>query len=568
VDLYERSPKVSTDCTRLHPGTAFAEGGWPQPNSAIRYRGAGCQAMSTVLLVIFTKASAGQACSDDRLIADRKYANILKRIPIFSEIRTPRIQTWLEVAQIFRVPAGEELLSWPQVDNSFLVTTDGAFHFSADVTLLEIQNPDNQVSRRKIEVFCEAAIGLVGGSLFDRLDPYLVVRLSPQKRFQTRIMMNAGKDPYFNHRGTLVFDGESGLEFTVYSWNEYTSHDVVGTGFIPASDFTKTGGFEGEVQLVKPASTSIWQAKTKSNEPAGILLVQVTWGSVLGFRSVTKHVEPRKRTFEQQQLLELKQNSIFGHEQILLGDSFFNNLRRATGPLGFELQLSNYSIRAKQEGARMTKSTCLRIPRSSFEAFLDRTNKQKDMLTEAVNSSVEKQIKIREVCHLLIHKWNEEDRRREQQKALTQKDSSTTGMDVNSIRSKLRGAILTVRVVSAVGLGGAKTVDRLAPYLIVKIIGANQVVKSPVYDDAGSNPVFDFEARFRYNGETVVDIAVWDKDRFAKDEILGTTSLSIEQFHDGFIGALEIKRPATLAKNAGSAGTMNVELDWSDIPGM
>ena len=33
----------------------------------------------------------------------------------------------------------------------------------------------------------------------------------------------------------------------------------------------------------------------------------------------------------------------------------------------------------------------------------------------------------------------------------------------------------------------------------------------------------------RYNGETVVDLAVWDKDRFSKDEILGTTSLSIEQ---------------------------------------
>ena len=43
----------------------------------------------------------------------------------------------------------------------------------------------------------------------------------------------------------------------------------------------------------------------------------------------------------------------------------------------------------------MTKSTCLRIPRKAFEEFLDRTNKEKDMLTEAVNSSLEKQIKIR-----------------------------------------------------------------------------------------------------------------------------------------------------------------------------
>jgi hypothetical protein len=569
VHLYERSPKVTAEKLELSPGTAFAEGGWPEAHSAIRYRGAGAQANSTVLLIILTKADSGGCCSDDRLIADRKYANILLKMPIFQDIRIPRLEKWLEMSQIFRVPAGEELLTWPQIDNSFLVMTDGNMLWCADVTLLEMQNPDNQISRRKIKVFCEAAIGLSGAGFFEKLNPYLVVRLSPQKRFQTRNMMNGGKDPYFNHTGILVFDGEPGLEFTVYNFNDYTTHDVLGNGFIPAEQFTSPTGFEGEVQLTKPVSTSIWQTKTKANEPAGVLLVQVTWGAVLGFRSVTKHVEPRKRTFEQVNLLDLgptgTNGTIFGHEQILLGDSFITNLRRSTIPLGFELTLSNFSMKAKQEGPRMTKSTCIRIPRHSFEVFINRQNKQKDMLTEAVNSSLEKQVRVREVCFLLIHKWNEEDRRREQQKALTTRDPSTVGMDVNSIRAKLRGAILTVRIVSAVGLSA---VDKLDPYIMIKIVGSTQVVKSPVYEDAGANPIFDFEARFRFNGETVVDIAVWDKDRFSKDEILGTTSLSIEQFHDGFVGSLEMKRPATLAKNAGSAGTINIEVEWSDIPGM
>ena len=54
--------------------------------------------------------------------------------------------------------------------------------------------------------------GPQGAGFFEKLNPYLIVRLSPQKRFQTRNMMNGGKDPYFNHTGILVYDGEPGLE--------------------------------------------------------------------------------------------------------------------------------------------------------------------------------------------------------------------------------------------------------------------------------------------------------------------------------------------------------------------
>ena len=108
----------------------------------------------------------------------------------------------------------------------------------------------------------------------------------------------------------------------------------------------------------------------------------------------------------------------FGHEAIILGGTFFDNLQRATASLGFTLSLSNFHIRAKQEGPQMTKSTVIRIPRQVFEAFLIRVNKQKDFLTEAVNSSLEKQVKLRETCHKLILKWDEEERRRQAQMSM------------------------------------------------------------------------------------------------------------------------------------------------------
>jgi hypothetical protein len=567
VDVYERSPKVSVDCVTLRPGDIFAEGGFPTATSAVRNRGAGAQAKGTVLVIVMSKMAVGQSCQDDRLIADKKYANILQKMQAFQEIKIHKLEKWLELAQIFHVPAGQELLSWPQVEDSFLIFTANTMQWCADIHLVEMQNPDKEVSRRKIHIFAEAAIGLQGGSIFDKLDPYLIVRLSPQKRFQTATMNNAGKDPYFNHHGVLVYDQEPAMEVIVYDYNEYGTHEILGQATIPASEFTTPAGFEGEVQLFKPGKTSIWSTKSGEATPAGVLLLQITWGAPLGFRSVTKHKEPRQRSFPKVALLDLQQKTYFGHEAIILGGTFFDNLQRATASLGFTLSLSNFHIRAKQEGPQMTKSTVIRIPRQVFEAFLIRVNKQKDFLTEAVNSSLEKQVKLRETCHKLILKWDEEERRRQAQMSMRQKDPSTQGLDVNVIRSKLRGAILTVRVVSAVGLGGPKQEGKLDPYLIIKVVGTNAVVQSAVYEDASSSPQFDFEARFRYNGETVVDVTIMDKDRFSKDEVLGTCSLTIEQFHDGFVGAMDIRRPASLSKNAGSAGTLMLEIEWSDIPG-
>merc|ERR1719473_2550331 len=98
-------------------------------------------------------------------------------------------------------------------------------------------------------------------------------------------------------------------------------------------------------------------------------------------------------------------------------------------------------------GTQITKASCLRIPRASFENFLQRTNKLRDMLTHAVNSSIEKQVKLRETCYVLIQKWMEEERRREQQKALTAPKLTGGGggesLDVNKTRRLLKGALLT-----------------------------------------------------------------------------------------------------------------------------
>lgn len=579
VDFYERSPHIGGDPIRLLPGQLFAEGGFARQGGSVEYRGSGAQAMDTVVVIVLSREAAGACCHGDRLVADAKYANVLSRLSVFAEIPVSRLNNWLSVAQIYRIPAGHELLSWEALEDFFLVVVKGTMNWCADVTLREIEEVEKQTSRRKMNVFIEAAIGLRGGSLFDKLDPYCVCRLSPQKQFQTKTMMNAGREPYFNHNGTLVYDGEEGIEFTVYDWNEHGTHDVLGTGFIPARDFQGRHGFEGEVKLTKPQQHSLWGGPLKSKKGAddgGVLLVMVQWGEVLGFRSVTKHKEPRCRTWKQVPLLDLAVGpgapgtqvpAIFGHEQILLGDAFFENLYRSTTSLGYSVKLEDFRIMADSSGTQLTEALCLRIPRANLEAFLQRSGKFRDMLTHALNSTNEKQLKLRDVCYQLILKWSEEDRRREQQKSMSGgAKKAIESLDVGKIRQMLRGALLTVNLVSALGLGGGRHMDKLDPYLLVKLAGSNQHAKSPIYDDAGQNPSFDFECRFWYNGETVLEITIMDRDPYAKDTVIGVTSLSIEQFHDGFVGALPVKRPATASKKAGPAGTLNLSIEWSKIP--
>lgn len=208
----------------------------------------------------------------------------------------------------------------------------------------------------------------------------------------------------------------------------------------------------------------------------------------------------------------------------------------------------------------------MRNRRASFEDFIQKMNLQREICTIAVNHSMEKQEKVREVCSVLIAKWNQEEQRREDSKNLG-KAVDSGAMDVGQIRHTLRGAVLMVKVESAVGLGGGGLLDKIDPYLVIKLVNAQQVIKSPVYEDAGNNPYFDFECRFRYNGESAIEFNIFDKDRFTKDELLGVTTLSIEQFHDGFIGALDVKRPATIARNAGSGGSLQLAIEWADIKG-
>ena len=99
----------------------------------------------------------------------------------------------------------------------------------------------------------ERGADLLGDSVFDRLDSYVVVRprgvsSSPDgEEFRTPTQLDKGPNPEIHAFGMLEYRDEEGLEFYVYS-EDLQSNELVGVGFLPKAQFL-TEAFRGEVSL-------------------------------------------------------------------------------------------------------------------------------------------------------------------------------------------------------------------------------------------------------------------------------------------------------------------------------
>jgi Ca2+-dependent lipid-binding protein len=100
------------------------------------------------------------------------------------------------------------------------------------------------------------ALNLTGGGLFDKLDPYTVVRFRGSKfTFRTSTLEDAGSDPFWackgcRHQGKLLYQGETAIEISVWDFDRHSKDDLIATGVIPVEQFCR--GFEGCVPLNLP----------------------------------------------------------------------------------------------------------------------------------------------------------------------------------------------------------------------------------------------------------------------------------------------------------------------------
>merc|ERR1719253_1314185 len=72
---------------------------------------------------------------------------------------------------------------------------------------------------QRCHVMVRNAVSLSGGSFFDKLDPYAVLRFKGSRQeMRTSVLQDAGSDPMWNCEGHLLYSGETHLMVAVYDY--------------------------------------------------------------------------------------------------------------------------------------------------------------------------------------------------------------------------------------------------------------------------------------------------------------------------------------------------------------
>merc|ERR1712196_439907 len=99
-----------------------------------------------------------------------------------------------------------------------------------------------------------------------------------------------------------------------------------------------------------------------------------------------------------------------------------------------------------------------------------------------------------------------------------------------------------VEVLRAKDLKGGSFFDKLDPYCKVQVSGTDVELKTPVLNNAGNNPVWNFSGEVTYISldEEGLKFTVLDKDVMS-DDLCGIGALSMEEIAEGFDGVVVLE---------------------------
>merc|ERR550514_935713 len=105
---------------------------------------------------------------------------------------------------------------------------------------------------------------------------------------------------------------------------------------------------------------------------------------------------------------------------------------------------------------------------------------------------------------------------------------------------KYNGQDLRVSVRRATHLRGGSMFDKLDPYCKVNFQGSEFEMRTPVLNNAGANPSWNFVGSLPFDDEPALEITVFDKDTMS-DDLVGKGLLTMEQIMNGFEGTVAVE---------------------------
>eukprot|EP00439_Symbiodinium_sp_Y106_P083764 s2122_g24.t1 len=444
--------------------------------------------------------------------------------------------------QVHLLP-GQELLSDPPVEESVVMVSKGSIEVRGDIKLSERLDA-LPPKRKRMRIFLDKAEKLAGDSIFDKLDPYCIVKLGEFKRFQTPVMWNVGVNPQFEYQGVLTFAEEEELEIIVMDHDKFSADDLCGSCTVKVSDLHD--GWYGKVELQRPKRT-IGASKDDEQlmEPAGKIYFGVRY-DYEKISALTK--QAKQRVWPNQVLFNLGGNEAWGHETIMLGPVFQRTLEGAANATAFALELSNFRIIGGYQRGTNEKITLLKTSKKRFVDFVRKSQREKQFMQSCRISALDKQSTVKGIIKVLIERWETEDQADTMRKGLFDMSKVEEAVDPSRFRVAYRGTKAHVSVRNALNLSGGGWFDKLDPYAIVRFRGSKSEFRTSVLQDAGSDPIWNCEGPLAYNGEVALEISVWDYDHYSSDDLVGTGVVQVEQFCNGFEGMVPLSLPSDKKK--------------------
>lgn len=299
-------------------------------------------------------------------------------------------------------------------------------------------------------------------------------------------------------------------------------------------------------------------------------------------------LKPKEREYPSTKMFDLRPNSIFGREFLLLEgeysgqgrtEGFLGLLEEAAKGLKFEMFIDNPVVSCHphaKESVQIFKirgrdylQTLRRIAGVGESRF-----KEMALKSMALQMATKKQLGFRDVVHRLLDEWARETHWAELLQG--EKKTKVFELDLSKFRVAFRGAPVKIVVQNAVGLHGGGFFDKLDPYATVKFSGpSSQMIRTPTLQDVGSNPVWEHEGVLKYMGEESLEIQVWDEDinLFGgenSNDLIGSAILSVQSFCRGFEGTIELEPPPHKKQASKSKNPMlfALSLTWDVPPSM
>jgi len=465
-----------------------------------------------------------------------------------------------KVATTIHLRTGQELICNESLDESVLVVSKGALEVRGDITVTEKLDalPAKKV---RIRIHVDRAENLAGDSIFDKLDPYCIVKMGENKKFQTPVLWNVGVNPKFEYNGVFTYQNEESIEFTVMDFDKYSADDLCGIGTITTAELYD--GFKGAVKLFRPKRGIFKADDDLEPEFAGKVFIKVTWDyeKVSALSKVAK-----SKSWKDQELFMLGEQACWGHEHIMLQHLFMRTLEGAVNNMPYTLTLSNIRVLgATQKGGNPVVS-CWKASKQRFVEFVKHTGREKPFLQACRISSLEKQTHLKTIVKRLIKKWEIEEETNKLRRGLLGGPSIEEAIDPSRFRIAYRGFKAHISVRSACNLTGGGLFDILDPYAILRFRNSKQpAFRTGVLQDAGADPVWDCGGKMLYNGETALEISVWDYETNSADDLLGTGVITVEQFCSGFEGMIPLALPGGKKKKTMKQMVIIIGIQWPPL---